>query len=143
METGLAGWAERSRTCKPPRSHRPTCGRDDCMAGVRGFELANVESQRLPSHGARPEPTGKRVNSRHTRSPVRPQRVVKMTFASSNPLTPARQWRLCRLSRIGAMRTADCVATRQPFGSDRADGDKSQAQSAEWQMTNLHFADWC
>jgi len=22
------------------------------------------------------------------------------------------------------MRTADCVATRQPFGSDRADGDK-------------------
>ena len=29
------------------------------------------------------------------------------------------------------MRTADCVATRQLFGSDRADGDKSQAQSAD------------
>jgi len=65
--------------------------RPDSLAGVREFELANVESQRLPSHGARPEPSGKRVNSRHARIPVRPQRVVKMTFASSNPLSPAMQ----------------------------------------------------
>ena len=65
--------------------------RPDSLAGVREFELANVESQRLPSHGARPEPSGKRVNSRHARIPVRPQRVVKMTFASSSPPTPAMQ----------------------------------------------------
>src|SRR5260370_20180988 len=62
----------------------------DNPSPIQGFELANVESQRLPSHGARPEPTGKWVNSRHTRILVRPQRAVKMTFASSNPPTPAR-----------------------------------------------------
>src|ERR1700738_4303113 len=61
----------------------------DNPSPIQGFELANVESRRLPSHGARPEPSDKRVNSRHARIPVRPQRVVKMTFASSNPLTPA------------------------------------------------------
>src|ERR1700736_5342467 len=64
---------------------------DSLAGGERGFELANVELQRLPSHGARPEPSGKRVNSGHARIPVRPQRVVKMTFASSSPPTPAMQ----------------------------------------------------
>jgi hypothetical protein len=63
----------------------------DNPSPIQGLELANVESRRLPSHGARPEPSGKRLNSGHARIPVRPQRVVKMTFASSSPPTPAMQ----------------------------------------------------
>ena len=42
---------------------------DNGLPGVRGFELANVESQHLPSHGTRLEPTGERGNSRQTKIP--------------------------------------------------------------------------
>jgi hypothetical protein len=53
---------------------------DNGLPGVRGFELANVESQRLPSHGSSAGAHWQAGQlAAHENS-----RVVKMTFASSN-----------------------------------------------------------
>jgi hypothetical protein len=100
-ETARPGWAERTRT----RKRR-----------IAALAIACT----------RPEPTDERGNSRQTRILVSTQCVVKMTFASSNPLTPATEsvscWSFSSLdasetavSALAAVRAAGRALKRGPW----------------------------
>jgi hypothetical protein len=95
--------------------------RPDSVAGLRGFELADLESQYLPSHGARPEPTGAAQlaaddNSRATSTSCQNDVCEFESSQPSQAVGSARENNAARLSPPAPSRVEEALRKRLRTG---------------------------